>query len=195
MRTVVRIFIVSLLFAVGYGYAEGAEGGSLPEMAHWRLELSGWRGLNVGGHDSSGDTLLTGTVDYSCAVTGRCALGLRLMPLMSYWQETPDYAVFENRTYDASVVWGGGLGMVLRLYAKKDAYRGWFGEAQTNAIFHNNRFSENSSNINFLSGVGVGYQFSNDWHALLKFAHISNARLGEDNAGSNVLGLGIGFSF
>jgi hypothetical protein len=49
--------------------------------------------------------------------------------------------------------------------------------------------------VNFLTEVGVGYEFDNDWHVALKWRHMSNAGIASRNAGVNGLGIGIGFSF
>lgn len=162
---------------------------------HWRLELSGLAGLNTGGNDCSNDFLTTGTVEYEFPVSGRCTLGLRLMPLFLYTQDLPESDVFSPLRYDDSTVIGGGGGLALRLYQVKSEYRGLFVEAQANALGHEGRLNKNSSNLNFLTGLGVGYKFENAWHALVKFEHISNADLGDENSGANLLGVGIGYSF
>ena len=53
----------------------------------------------------------------------------------------------------------------------------------------------NSSNVNFLIGLGLGYKFKSNWHTVLKYEHVSNSSLGERNAGANSLGFGFGYSF
>ena len=106
-----------------------------------------------------------------------------MMPLLVYTQK------------DDATVWGGGAGLTLRLYQVPEERRGLFGEVQANVIGHEYRFEGNGSNLNFLSGAGIGYQFRTRWHAVLKCAHISNANIDEDNAETNVIGLGIGYSF
>ncbi len=163
----------------------------------WRLELSGMSGLHMGSRDRSGDLLVTGTVDYEFPASSRCTLGLRLMPLFFYEQDNGDS---NGRWWDEGAgndhnVWGAGFGLTGRVYSVKDEYRGWFGEIQANVILHDEQIRGNGANLNFLTGVGVGYEFKCDWHAVVKVQHISNASLDGDNDGANVLGIGIGYRF
>lgn len=190
MRGVAITAVLTVSLAAVSAWGEAAF-----DQGHWRLELSGLAGLNVGGGDSTGSFLTSTAVEYEFPCSTRCTLGLRLMPLFVYAQDTPEDRFCRPARYDDSSVVGGGAGLALRVYSRKGEYRGWFGEAQVNALGHEGRFNENSSNLNFLSGLGLGYKFANDWHAVLKVEHISNAQLGDDNAGTNLLGLGVGYSF
>ena len=54
-------------------------------------------------------------------------------------------------------LWGAGAGVAARAYQIKNEYRGIFIEGQFSALIHHNRFSGNSSNLNFQSGFGLGY--------------------------------------
>jgi hypothetical protein len=150
---------------------------------HWRLELDGALGTHSGSTDRSDDFLLTGTVDYEFPATAHTTLGLRLLPLFIHDQDKED------------TVWGAGFGFTGRLYQKKDDYAGLFGEIEATAVVHSEQFVGNESNLNFMTGFGLGYQFRNKVHLVMKYRHISNAGLGDKNQGINTLGLGIGFSF
>jgi len=151
----------------------------------WQLELSGSAGIDSGGSDRSGDYMLRAMVEYEVPFSSHCALGLRALPLF----------VYEQDEECEETVWGAGAGLGLRLYSVADEYRGWFAEAGAHAIGHKNQIADNNSNINFLTGVGVGYKCKAGWHSVLRFEHISNANLGSDNSGVNVLSLGVGFAF
>ncbi|HNR31226.1 MAG TPA: acyloxyacyl hydrolase [Candidatus Hydrogenedentes bacterium] len=166
--------VLSPVFA--YGDVKFDEG-------RWRLELSGARGIHSGSTDREGDTLVTGSVEYEFPASARTTLGLRLLPLFIYDQD------------DYETVVGGGFGLSGRLYQHAAEYRGWFGELGVSALAHDGKIRRNSSNVNFLTGVGVGYQFKSNWHATLRYEHLSNAGLGDHNAGVNTVGLAFGFTF
>ncbi len=151
----------------------------------WQLELSGAAGIDSGSSDRSGDYMLKAMVEYEVPFASHLSLGLRALPLFVYEQD--------ERGEDT--VWGGGAGLGLRLYSVADEYRGWFAEANVHALAHKHRFADNSSNINFLTGLGVGYKCKAGWHSVLRWEHISNAGLADDNSGVNVLSLGIGYAF
>lgn len=155
------------------------------EEGRWRLELSGGYGVDSGGERRQDDLLLLGSLDYEFPVTRRTSLGLRLLPLFVYDQDE----------HGEDTVWGGGVGLACRIYQHAEEYRGFFGELAANALGHSGRFAGNDSNINFLSSAGLGYQFQSDWHVVLRYQHISNAGLGDENAGANAVVLGLGFSF
>lgn len=164
-------------------------GAALPAAAEirfsdgwWRTELNGAAGLHAG-NDRKDDVLITGSVEYEFPVHAHATNALRLMPLFVYDQDEGD------------TVWGGGIGVVARFFWRADAYRGWFGEIEANAIGHENKITGNSSNFNFLTGAGLGYKFSGGWHAIVKVQHISNAGLGDENSGANLAGAALGYSF
>ncbi len=153
--------------------------------AKWRLELTGGGGLPSGSERSNrgGDALFSAGLDYEIPIMGHGALGLRLLPAFVYAQ------------HHGETVWGGGAGIAPRLYWVKDEQRGLFIEGEVVALGHANRFRTDSSNVDFISGGGIGYQCKAKWHTILKFEHISNAGLGKHNAGVNTLALGVGYSF
>jgi hypothetical protein len=150
----------------------------------WRVEVSGALGYDSGKRDRQGDSVITGNIEYEWPVYARCTLGLRAYPLFVYNQDDSD-----------PTVWGGGVGVVGRIYQKKDERRGFFVEGGVAVLGHDEHIRGNSSSINFLPEAGVGYQFKNDWHVTLQVQHISNAHLASDNAGANSVGLAVGFSF
>lgn len=170
------------------------------DQGKWRLELNTNFGVHQGSRDRSGDFSLIGLVDYEVPANARMTLSLRLMPLFVYTQdggEDGDWLgdLFHNNDRNDDTVWGAGVGVVGRIYQKKDVYEGWYGEAGVTAMFHNNEFVGNNSNLNFLTTLGVGYQFKNDWHLQLHYQHISNGSLGSRNSGANTLGIGLGYRF
>ncbi len=195
-----RSFVFFAAFGVSVLCAPVHAGLQLDE-GMWRLEINNDFGVYQGSRDRSGDYGLTGFVDYEVPASSRITLGLRLMPLFVYTQdgEDEDYRILRNLFHDRrennDTVWGAGLGPVGRIYQVKDAYRGWYGEIGVVAFVHGNKFAGNSSNLNFLSTFGVGYQFKSDWHIQAHYQHISNGSLGRRNSGANTLGIGIGYRF
>lgn len=147
----------------------------------WRVELAVSGGIHSGTKSRSGDVLYTSFIEYEVPVLPRATLGLRLLPMFIYDSPTN--------------VWGGGVGLSARFYEHKDIYEGLYVETWGHAIYHEHRISGNSSNFNFLIGAGLGYQFPNNWHAIIRYDHISNAGIGNRNAGVNAIGLGIGYRF
>lgn len=153
--------------------------------ASWRFELTGAGGLPA---DSSrgargGDIMFTGTVDYEIPFMAHGALGPRLMPVFVYDQHRENTVV------------GGGGGLAFRCYHVKNEQRGFFLEGEALVLGHYHRFRADSSHVDFITGGGVGYKCKAGWHAIVKFEHISNAGLGKDNAGINLIGVGTGWSF
>jgi len=151
----------------------------------WQLELSGNVGIDSGSSDRSGDYMLRTMLEYEVPFSSHLTLGLRALPLF----------VYEQDGHCEETVWGAGAGLGLRLYSVADEYRGWFAEAGAHVLGHKHQITDNDSNINFLTGIGVGYKCKAGWHSVLRFEHISNANLGEDNSGTNMVSLGIGYTF
>ena len=154
------------------------------DQGRWRLELSGAMSADSGSESRQGDFTLLGAAEYEVPASSRVTLGLRLLPIFLY---EPDG--------EGDTVAGAGVGLAARLYEMAEEHRGFFGELTVNALGHNHEIEGNGSNINFLSSIGVGYQFQSDWHVVLRFQHISNAGLDGDNAGANAIALGLGCSF
>lgn len=162
--------------------SEAKEGFS---QGSWRAEITVATGFHSGRQSRSGDMLYMGNVEYEFPIYARTTLGLKAYPLFVYDQDDDD----------ADTVVGGGFGIGARHYFAGDERSGWFGEATVALMGHSNQFEGNSSNVNFMTGVGLGYQFQNDWHVTAQFHHFSNAGFGDSNSGTNSLGLGIGCSF
>lgn len=194
-----------LLFIPTSAEAEGAF-----SEGKWRLELSAHSGLDVGNIDRSGDLMALTTVEYEIPLSGHVTAGLKLHPVFTYEQDELDVDdLFDadlvdavrklefdfSRDAEGDSVWGAGVGAGVRIYQVKTEHRGLFLDLGVSALFHEGQLNRDSSNIDFMSGVGVGYQFNFGLNAKLSFSHVSNAGLGEENAGSNLVGLGIGFRF
>ncbi len=151
----------------------------------WRLEISGGPGLDNGKNNRSDDLLLKGTLEYEIPATPHFSLGLRAIPSFLYEQDGQK----------EDTVWGIGAGLGGRLYTKAGEYRGLFAEANAHVLGHKNRFGGNGSNVNFLTGLGIGYKCAGGWHTVVKWEHISNANLSDDNSGVNAITLGFGYTF
>lgn len=153
--------------------------------AAWRLEITGSGGLPASSEssDRGGDGMLTGTVDYEIPIMAYGALGLRMMPLFLYFEDQGD------------VIWGAGGGIAPRLYTVKNEQRGFYIEGEALVLLHDNKFRGDSSYVDFITGGGIGYQCKANWHAIVKFEHISNAGLGGDNDGVNTVGIAVGYTF
>lgn len=173
-----------MLLVIGAVFSSGQAHGELRlQDGRWRLELSRVDGIYSGKESRHGDTYLTASVEYEVPAGSHGTLGLRMFPLFLYSDDEPDR------------IYGGAIGVTGRLYTKRDKQRGFFGEVGAAALWHNRQFEGNGSSLNFLTQVGVGYQFPIDVHVAVSFQHISNAGLSGDNAGINGVGVGMGFSF
>lgn len=174
------------------------------DEGNWRLEVAAGPGIEGGSLDRSNDIFASVMLDREMPMSKRTTLSLRLMPLFVYAQDEKDdndrlwhriHDHFHGPEYDADTVVGAGAGGGVRVYAKADTYEGLFLEASLMAAPHAGLIDGNSVNIDFLSGFGVGYKFSNRWHTVLKVEHMSNANFGDDNKGTNTLRLSVGYSF
>ena len=150
---------------------------------HWRAELSGATDFPLGPTGNTGDILTFLSIEYEFPITPYGTFGLRGVPLLYYGQRGQDNVI------------GMGLGITARFYHVKNEYRGFFLEGEGHLLVHAERFERNDSSVNFLTGLGAGYKFKNDWHVVLKYEHISNAGLSGENAGTDTFGLGVGRSF
>jgi hypothetical protein len=139
--------------------------------------------------------LVSGSVEYEIPATPHLSLGLRLLPLFLVDQDAEKGHWFHRTDRNDETVWGGGLGLALRIYQVPGEQRGFYGVLQSHTVLHDGRIEGNSSNLNFLIGAGLGYQFRNGVHTELRFDHISNGGLEDQNAGANFISAGIGYSF
>lgn len=204
-RTTAATLLAVLLACAPCAVAEGAF-----SEGKWRLEISAHSGLDIGA-DRSGDVLLLSTVEYEIPLSGHVALGLKLHPLFTYEQDELDIDHFlgggvrsalRDLEFDFDApdrggdsVWGGGIGLGVRIYQVKTERRGLFLDLGVSALAHTGELNKDDSNLDFKSGVGLGYQFAFGLNTQVRFDHLSNASLGNENAGSNMVGLGLGFRF
>lgn len=154
----------------------------------WRLELSGAVDIHSGDADRDGDFYFTGSIEYGWPIFSRAVLGLKTYPLFLYREKDDGFG-------ESDLIYGAGAGMCARIYAKRDVQTGLFAEVSIAPIWHSDYLEGNGSRVNFLSEFGVGYDFENDWHVVVKWEHFSNARLSGENAGVNGIALGVGYRF
>lgn len=199
-----RLWGTCALSAAIFCIAAPADAGDIKwAEGHWRLELAGYGGLNSDRNHRSDDFGIVGTIEHEWPLWNRATLSLRVHPLFYYNQEQDDIRLFRrfrnddnfNYKYNDDDVWGIGFGPAIRVYQNAEERRGLFLELGISALIHDNEFIDNSSSLNFVSEVGVGYKFSNDWHVVAKLRHISNAGLGDDNSANNGWGIGVGYTF
>jgi len=170
---------VSVLPAVAAGVREDT---AQSMDARWRVAVQGVGGIYSGKVDRNGDWFAAASIEREWAMGDRYSVSVRFYPLFLY--EGPE------------TVCGAALGAALRAYQNGEECNGWFGEIGFAPMWHWPRFEGNSSDINFLTETGVGYQFpGNDWHISLCYHHISNGGMGSHNAGANGVGLSIGRTF
>jgi hypothetical protein len=178
------VLLVSLPFAVSATAADLNF-----DQGHWQIELSGYAGAYSGKADRTEDSYLTATVDYEFPAFEKVSLALRLRPLFVYSQDENDHG-------DSDTIWGSGVGLAARIYQHQETMTGWYGEVGAGVLWHSRYFKENSSRVNFTPELAVGYQFpDNGWNISLRAQHLSNAGMGNDNAGVNAVGLAVGYRF
>jgi len=183
--------IVTTIGPIIHAAAEDAASSSFTERFRagiWRLDLSSAMGYDSGSHTRDGDYYLTGSVEYGWAVRSRGVVGIRIYPMFLYYEEADSRG-------KSHWIYGAGAGVVGRVYAKRDVRQGWYGELGIAPIWHSRYIERNSSRMNFLSSIGLGYQFESDWHLALKWEHLSNANLKRLNSGVNSISLGVGYTF
>lgn len=149
-----------------------------------RLELHGMAGTKRGGKSRSGDVTLMGSVEREFPLYKKLSVGLRAIPVF----------VYDEDAHEGHTIFGAGGGISVRYYL--DEYgKGWFAEGQESIIVHSEKFLGNSTLINFMSELGGGYEFDNDWFVFARWHHISNGGMGRRNAGINGVGVGFGLRF
>jgi len=156
-----------------------------------RIEVAGACNLYSGKTDRDGDYYLTGSIEYETPVLERLTLGLRFMPAFLYHEHRDKCEGASSET-----IYGAGLGVTARVYQNKGDRDGLFGEAGAAALWHSRYFERNTSRVNFVTEIGVGYKFpERNWHVGVKFQHASNGGLASRNAGINGLALAVGYTF
>ena len=158
------------------------------EDGRWRLEFTGMGGVYSGKVDREGDWYATGSIEYEVPAFDHATFGLRFYPL--FWYEED-----EDKRGDAGVIHGAAFGVAARYYQRAETRSGWFGELGVSALVHDEEFEKNSSQVNFLNELGLGYKWEEHWHVAVKWEHISNAGIGSRNSGVNGVGLAFGYTF
>jgi hypothetical protein len=133
--------------------------------------------------DRTEDMAVVGTVERERPVFSRGAVSGVLIPLFTYEDREP-----ERR-------FGVGAGFALRAYSRPGVRRGVFGEVGLDAIWMERRLIDDASLVDFQSHIAVGYAASNGSHFAVRLQHLSNGSIRSPNAGSNLLGLAVGFTF
>lgn len=154
----------------------------------WNVELQGARpfGFNT---IHKQDYYFTGFVEYEFPAWESLTVGLRGYPLL-YFYEKYDAHGEENR------IFGAGVGISSRLYWNKEDHDGLFLELASSPLLLSDQLEENSSSLVFMNEIGAGYRFPDSgWHLSVKFAHTSNANLGDHNRGVDAFVFGLGFRF
>ena len=126
--------------------------------------------------------------EYEMPLTQRLALGLRFEPLFVY--PTDGHSLHNDSGSD--LMYGTALGAAARFYQHEQ--KGLFVEGTLSALWHTNEFLGDASQLDFVTGGGLGYQFLN-FFLTLKVEHTSNGGLYSENSGINAFGLGAGFRF
>lgn len=161
------------------------------DRSQWRLDISGLSGLDTGRESRSGDFNANIVAEYEVPFTGRDAFqerstfGFRLRPLFYYRQ---------NDGGDENI-FGAAAGFSLRVYQHRESRTGIFGEIAEEFLLQSGKFEDSSTHFNFLNQFSVGYQSENDWFIGARIAHMSNAGLGDRNAGVDMVGVFGGITF
>jgi hypothetical protein len=151
------------------------------DAGHWRLELQGVDVIDPSGSD--GDFYVSGSVEYEMPTAlDHLNFGLRAYPLFVYGGDDNTYAV--------------AAGFTLRCYQHAVTRDGFYAEIGSGPIWLSRELEGNSSRVNFLSELGLGYKFPDKpWSLSLKYQHISNAGLSDNNKGVNAISFGVGYTF
>jgi hypothetical protein len=184
------LFALSAVIAVSASArAEEDHGRSGFDRGHWRLELAGAPQASGNPIDRDEDYYLMGSAEYEFEVFRRSTLALRLMPLF-YYDEDKDEGGGEGP------IFGAGVGLKYRMYATSETRAGLFIELGISAIGHESQFEGNSKHFNFLSEGGIGYQFQTvPWNLGVRYTHISNAALGDENKEVAGIAIALGYRF
>ena len=72
---------------------------------------------------------------------------------------------------------------------------GLFAEVGSSGLWQSDYFPGNSSKLNFITDVGVGYESKNHISVEVKYFHISNANLEEHNSHLDAIGASLAYAF
>ena len=171
------LLLASLLFPWSGGAPPRVARADSGAGARLRTEVSGGNTFTSDGvwlHDA----YAVHALELEWMVFGPISMGVRLLPMLAYFDREP--------------IIGSGLGVTNRIYSARNGTGFYFGLASC-AVVHAARFEGNSSNINFLSSIDMGYQFPRSrYRAGIKLEHVSNANLAEHNRGWNGVSLLVG---
>ena len=159
------------------------------DQGNWRFESTVGSGLSSGDDsDRKGDYHFAGSFEYEWPVyKSHRKVGIRGYPALVYYQDRNDKG-------DNDTIFAAGVGVVVRWYRFK-TYKGGYLEIGVTPIWNSKLFRHNASHYNALTEFGLGYKFDTNWHAALKFQHISNGRTRSPNKGTNALALCLGYTF
>lgn len=183
-----RVALWAAIATVAFTLSLDAHAGISLKDGQWRFEIQGGVGTNVGKGKHSDDGFMIAELEYEMPFADRWTFALKALPAVLFDQNDPGDE-FEHTIY------GAGIGFGLRVYQRAEERTGLFLEAGVSAIVHENRFSGNGSNLNFLSEFGIGYKWRSEWHVTGKWQHISNASLEDDNDGVNAWAIAVGKTF
>lgn len=154
------------------------------EDGRLRIEGQGWGGVRSGGRSRSGDIGVSAIVEKEFMLGHKLTVSPRAIPLF--------YVDEYHR--DGHDILGVGVGVTLRHYWS-EPQDGFYFEFSESLIAHSEKFRGNSGSVNFMSELGIGYEFDSDWHVIAKWRHLSNAGIADKNSGINFVGIGVGYSF
>jgi hypothetical protein len=159
--------------------SRAARADAAPEASTARVRAELWGGDTFSGQGVwLHDPYLVHAVEFEWMLLSHISMGLRVLPLLTY--------------FDRQAIVGAGLGVTNRVYLGRVGSGLYLGPAVC-VVAHYDRFEGNSSNVNLLSSLDLGYQFPNARFRIgLKLEHMSNANLAEHNRGWNGISLLIG---
>lgn len=189
---IITISMAILLMISGSSSADVSSAWQALKELKWedgrlRIESQGWTGTRSGRRSRTDDYGVAVTIEKEFSLNQKLTVGLRVIPLFIVDES-------DNNGGDGETIYGAGFGVSIRRYFK-EAEDGWFAEYYESIIGHSEKFRGNTGSLNFMSEIGFGYEFENDWYVTAKWRHLSNAGIANQNAGINGLGIGVGFSF
>jgi len=156
---------------------------ALSDRGQLRFDFSIMHGVQCGMTDRTDDVAVIGAIQREHRVRSRGAVVRVLIPLFTYEDSEPERRL------------GAGAGFALRCYAREGGVMGAFGEIGLAAICMERRLIDDDSSLDFQSHVAVGVAASNGAHMAVRFQHLSNGSIRDPNAGANLVGLAVGFTF
>lgn len=150
-----------------------------------RVEADVANTIDTDAKSYDGDLYGTVCLEYEWPLFARVGLGIQGYPLFAY-----------RADIDHDTIYGLAAGLALRVYQHKGSLSGLYAEAGTAALVTNKRFAASDSDLNFLSQLGVGYQFKMvGLNLSLKYQHLSNAGISDYNPGVDAVAVGVGYRF